>query len=186
VLAQQSRGTNALSWSRSFTLLASINDLQSTSTTTVYNTTGCVWNDQDELTDAAKGKLSAGLTISDTLCAVTDWCSDSACPHMVYFQISAGPGLQVQLTSNRGGLWRSPPPVKNGSDWIYQLCFPDPLWDPNNAVFPLVPGTNGGEGFVTNYTLTLTATKTGQIAAAFGIGQNRTSQLSGIPCPEIN
>lgn len=195
-----------LGWNRYVTIRQGCNDLQSTATNCVTDTPTanggqpCTWGDEDDLEDAAAGKLAAGQTTSDTLCMVTDWCNDGACPHMALYQVTdSGPYLQVTLSDDRGDVWPSPAPVKIGTTYYYQSCVADPVWDAafrdyaaGGSPYPPLPGTNGGLGLFTNYTLTVTATKTTQFSGAFELGENHSDPTSqahnriDIPCPAIN
>lgn len=167
-------------FNREFTWLQTCNDWQSTPDNCVTDTPTanggqpCVWGDQDELYDAAYGKLSAGQSVSDTLCIVTDGCNDGACPHQVVWNTSGA--VSAILTSDRGGSW-------SGT----QGCFADPLWPQTS--FPPLDGT-GGVGYLTKYTLTVTALKTTQMYAGLDLTSSHSEgeygyyrQLAGVPCP---
>lgn len=177
--------------------LQTCNDWQSpvtgtcvTDTPAVTGGRPCAWGDEDDLADLAIGKLTAGQTVTDTLCVVTDMCNDGACPHTILYQANDtnASALTVTLTSDRGGSW-SAPPVRSGKGYVWQLCFLDPLWtgDPLFADYPLIVGTNGGVGFVTNYTLHVHANKTTQAGAGFEVAQNGLFGYShtfpSVPCP---
>lgn len=153
----------------------------------VENTTGCVWNDEDYQLDSAAGKLSAGKTSTDTLCMVTDMGNDGAYPHTIQIDVSnSSDTLRVELTSDRGGDWALTP-VKTQKAYHWQLCLPDPLW-PQQAPYPPVPGTTG-VGYLTRYTLSVTAQKTTNPGGEFEIGMNdfpgsfNALQLPSPPCP---
>jgi hypothetical protein len=163
-----------------------------TDTVTGYGV--CTWGDEDDIADFALGKITGGVTITDTLCLVTDWCSDGACPHKVLYQVDdSSPALDVWLTDDRGNTWTAPPirlPKNGGYRW--QLCFADPLWPAGSdpLLYPPLPGTNGGRGYVTAYTLHVTATKTTQMDAGLEIAQNRyygyVHTFADVPCPVVN
>lgn len=149
----------------------------------------CTWGDEDDVADSAYGKISAGVTTSDTLCLVTDTCSDFACPHFidVYAQ---GNGLQLALTSDRGDSYTIPyvSAVRQ-----YQLCFRDPHFtgDTNPLDYPLLgpPFVDGSYGILTYWTLTVTATKTTTLNAGLELAQNNADghfgyyhTFSNVPC----
>ena len=156
--------------------------------TCITDPMGCTWGDEDDVADSAYGKLSAGQSISDTLCLVTDPCSDFACPHQILYQVY-GAGLQITLSDDRGDTWTATSAsLKNPTS----LCFNDPLWTGDQVIadYPTLPGTGGGYGFLTSYTLTVTATKTTQMSAGFEIAQNDADgrfgyyhSLSTVACP---
>lgn len=186
-------GSDPLAWTRFYTNVMSWNDLQSTSANTVYNRTGCVWNDMDETADRTTGRLGTGQTTSDSMCLITDYCSDGFCPHMVLFEVDGGSGLQVTLTSDRGGVWQSLPPVKSGGSQVYELCVADPVWLSYPTDYPPIPDSNGGVGYLTRYTLRVSASKTSQVEAWFDIAPNHsegefgyTRQLADVPCPTVS
>jgi len=173
--------------------LQGCNDQESTPANCVTDTpTGhgaCTWGDEDDITDAAYGKLTAGQVSIDTICLVTDPCSDFACPHMIVYQV-VGAGLKVTLTDNRGNTYLVPAAVKTKQGQTVQDCFADPLWPQSDpSALPTIPGTNGGYGLLTTYTLTVTASKTTQFFGGFEIAQNDADgrfgyfhELNTVPC----
>lgn len=170
------RNYGAGTWSPAERWTQSCNDQESTSTDCVTDTPigygPCAWGDEDDIADFAYGKLAAGQVSTDTLCLVTDLCSDFACPHMIDYQV-VGSGLQVTLTDNRGNMYPAPPAIKTKQGPTVQACFSDPLWPQSDAsILPTIPGTNGGYGLLVAYTLTVTATKTTQFSGGFEIAQN--------------
>lgn len=186
-----SNPNTGVAFNRVLTWTQACNDQESTATNCVTDTvTGygaCTWGDEDDIADQATGKLSAGQSVSDTLCLVTDPCSDFACPHQILYSVT-GVGLSIRLTDSRGHTWTA---TSSSSKSPTTLCFNDPLWPQFDAsVLPTIPGTNGGYGLVTGYTLTITASKTTQMSAGFEIAQNDADgrfgywhTLSAVTCP---
>lgn len=170
------------------------NDLQSPVTGTCvtdtpYGGQPCAWGDEDDLADTAYGKLSAGQTVTDTLCVVTDWCNDGACPHTILYQATdTSRSLSVTLTDDRGHVWTADP-VRQDKRYVWQLCFLDPLSPAGGSYtdYPPIPDTNGGVGFVTQYTLHVTALKTTNAFAGLEVAQNGlygyTHTFPSVPCP---
>lgn len=163
----------------------------------VHNTTGCVWNDQDELTLLGTGNLTG--TTSQTVCLVADF-DDSArgnYPKRVIVQVYApSDSLDVTLSNDAGHTW----PITSrpsGNLRLWELCVPDPVADLGNVdrlnpltFWPEIPGTNGGRGQIVNYTLTLTSNQrtTRKVAAYFEVAQGgnlgtRYNTLRSTPCP---
>lgn len=149
----------------------------------------CAWGDEDDVADTAYGKLSSGVTTSDTLCLVTDTCSDFACPHYLDAFVT-GNGLRVTLTSDQGDSY-TVPYVQSARE--YQLCISDPHFsgDRNPLDYPLLPlpFVLGSYGVLTHWTLTVTATKTTQFSGGLEIAQNHADgsflyyhQFSEVPC----
>lgn len=196
-VSASANSSTAPSWQRIETSLATYNDLQSTTSNRVVNTTGCVWANTDDLADEGIGRLAAGGSSSDSLCVVTDYCTDSYCPHMIVVDVnSSTSSVRMTLSNDRGGSWSVPAPVRKSNNlYSYQLCIADPLWtgDTNPADYPAIPGTNGGVGFVTTYTLTMTAAKVSQVYAEFEIAPNHSDGSAGyyrvnpnVVCPAVN
>lgn len=170
--------------------LQTCNDEESTFVgTCVTDTAQCAWGDEDDVADTAYGKLSSGSTVSDTLCLVTDTCSDAACPHFIDV-FASGNGLKVTLTSDRGDSYTAP---YAAAAHEYQLCIPDPHFsgDRNPLDYPLLPlpFVFGSYGVLTHWTLTVTASKTTQFAGGLEIAQNHADgsfgyyhQFVEVPC----
>jgi hypothetical protein len=132
-----------------------------------YNTTGCVWNDQDERTDSGAGDLNAGQTADHAMCMIGDY-DDGFSPEYpkvaLYRVYAPRATLTTTLTNDAGTTWPSPAPVDAGNQVMWELCAPDPVADAVNAqwqtlpsYWPLVPRTTGYGQLVT-YTLRITAT----------------------------
>ena len=183
-----------------FRWLLSCNDLQSPITgACVTNPASCAWNDEDDVADTGYGKLTAGQTVSDSLCVVTDTCNDGACPHYIDYKVTGPANLTVRLTDDRGGSWSAPPVRQSGGGgYVYQLCFPDPYYNLGDFSFfdyPLVPSpgytapNDGARGYVTVYTLSIFSPKsTNQGSAGFEVAQNGADGRYGywhvfdVPC----
>lgn len=179
-------------WNRVSTLM--LQSLDTPGNIGAYNTTGCVWNDEDYQLDTAGGKLAAGQSSTDTLCLVTDMCHDGACPHTVQVQVAnSSQVLNVQLSDTNGNVWIASP-VKGSTlqpavkGYVWQLCVADPLWNVYTN-WPVIPDTNGGVGIITHYTLTVTASKTTNPSGYFEIGMHNWGpgsfnpfQLPSPPC----
>lgn len=181
-----------LSWSPASRWTQTCNDEQSTYVgACVTDPLQCAWGDEDDVADVAFGKLSVGQSTSDTLCLVTDSCSDAACPHYIDAFVQAGQGLSVTLSSDRGDSWTLPF-VRSARPYPYELCVRDPhvVGSRNPLDYPLLPPpfVPGSYGVLTHYTLTVTASKTSQIGAGLEIAQNHADGSFGavhqfpVPC----
>lgn len=167
-------------FNRTFTSLLPTNDLQN-----VVNSTGCAWNDMDELADLATGKMTAGSSTSVTECQITDYGNDGFYPRLFVVETS---GVSAVLTNDRGGSWVVPTVKGVGS-----LCIADPTyspWSPNPADYPPLPDAPGGVGRETHWTLTLTAVKSGQAYGVFDVAPSDSDgqtgyyrQLTSVRCP---
>lgn len=130
-----------------------------------WNSTGCAWNDEDELGDSGGGSLSG--TATDTVCLVSDLMGGSTpYPKAVIFRVAAPKStLAVSLSNDAGDSWQSPPPFAYQNQYWWQLCVKDPVairggvsnWQ-DLAYWPLVPGTTG-YGQIVHYTLSITSTR---------------------------
>jgi len=174
---------NDFSWNRYNDNFLSPLDAQGSASAPVYNTTGCAWNDQDDITNEGRGNLSGSTT--NTICMVADYDEtyQQSYPKLIMFNVyAASDTLDVSLTNDAGSSWHAGPSVASGSLRLWQLCVNDPVADPTNVGYgglgywPEIPGTNGGRGKIVNYSLHLTSSKgtTRKVTAYFEIAHNGT------------
>lgn len=131
------------------------------------NTTGCVWNDEDQYETLWTGDLQAGSEASGSVCLVADLDgrNGSAYPKLLIGRVYAPKdSLAVWLTNDQGDRWDASPPIdagttSGGSRVVYQFCVPDQVARDANVLswrglsfWPLVPGTFG-YGRVVVYTI---------------------------------
>lgn len=147
------------------------------------NTTGCVWNDEDQVEYLWTGSLAAGQAAAVSTCLVADLDghAGSAYPKLLLGRVYASkPTLQVWLTNEQGQRWDSRPAISAGNNRIvYQFCVPDAVADNANiyswrnlTYWPIVPGTTG-YGQIVNYTMHVQATtSTHKISAYFSAAFN--------------
>jgi len=187
---------NMITWNPYSSNSLSPLDTQGTPDQPVYNSTGCVWNDQDEITDLGRGDISAAA--SDTLCLVADYDDTHAdtYPKLIIFQVYApSDTLTVTLSSDAGDAWQSPSSVPWGNQRLWQLCVADPVADAANVsnaagldYWPIIAGSGGGRGQIVHYTLNIASPGrvTHKAVAYFEIGPNGTSYprtLRSTSCP---
>lgn len=191
--------SNQIRWSTFTDKYMSPLDGQGDPSSPVYNTTGCVWNDQDERTNIGTGDLTG--TTSNTICMVADYDDSSRgnYPKHITFQIyAASDTLNIILSNDSGSVWYAAPSVKSGNKRKWELCVADPVADTGNVdeinpltYWPEIPGTNGGRGQIVNYALDITSTirTTRKVVAYFEVAQGGVlgsmyNTLKSTPCPD--
>jgi hypothetical protein len=121
--------------------------------------TGCVWNPTEHLWDidsrvifVAGGNLAAGAssTAADSVIA------DRAL-HMTGVNVtSPSPDLLVSITFQPQDVtWDFTPLLVDG-EYEYRGCVVGPIYQNTPPEGEVIPDSNGGRGWVTNYTLTVT------------------------------
>jgi hypothetical protein len=119
----------------------------------VTNPTVCVWTVDQQFSDVALGRLSAGTSGSDHLCLISDGVLNySGEPHWVEVSIFANsPDLTVTLSDSAGQAWTARPSPGASKTWTYALCEPGALL----SSYPIIPNSNGGTGVQVDYTVTV-------------------------------
>jgi hypothetical protein len=192
--------STGITWNPYFRNILSPLDGQGSPTAPVYNTTGCAWNDEDDMENLGRGDLSGST--NDTICLVADYDDTrgigSAYPKLIIFKVYApSDTLDVSLSNDVGNSWHSPPSIPSTNLRLWQLCVADPVADSANvglsnlSYWPEIAGTNGGRGQIVNYTLHITSLKgtTHKVAAYYDIGTNGPgvvpdiNKSSPVPCP---
>lgn len=146
------------------------------SPTAVVNPTGCIWTVDQYTIDKAGGELAPGSTASDHMCLISDglagWWGE---PHWVSAGVtSSKDNLAVSLKDQFGDVWPIQP-TSAGNGYAWSLCMAGPSY----AVYPIIPGSNGGFGVQTDYTLSVTNT-TAQMAR--GVAAQFEIQGTSGPC----
>ncbi|HSW85478.1 MAG TPA: hypothetical protein VLF79_02600 [Candidatus Saccharimonadales bacterium] len=194
------------SWNPSF---SNINDSMDTDEPSGHyprNTTGCAWNDENQIVYSGSGDISSST--SNKLCLVADYDDNGpsgAYPKTIIYKVYAPSNtLSVTLANDVGDRWNSPPAIKSGNQYLYQLCVEDPvaekgeigLGDVNGLNhWPEIPNTNNGRGQIVNYTITLTnlgRSTMHKVTASWEVGINGNARgglmanlqtQNPVPCP---
>lgn len=166
----------------------------------VINTTGCAWNDQDDIADRGTGDINANTPATHSLCIIADFddtsrISGSIYPKAALYEFwTSRPDTEITLSNDAGDSWPTPVPVKDGGDYRYQLCVLDPVADRHNSdlsSYSEIPGTNGGRGQRVNYTLTIQTARdlhatVGYLEVAPSGPQEFALRLLDVPCPPVD
>jgi hypothetical protein len=179
-LAAPAKNTSSISWNRYFENIITVMDTTEPDGHPPINTTGCAWNDEDEIMNLGRGDITGST--SDTICMVADLASNPTdYPKNIIYKVYApsNSALDVTLSNDAGNSWASPPSVLAGNQRLWQMCVADPVAlnaginTPSELTYwPEIPGTNGGHGKIVNYTLHITSLKgtTHKVSASYEVG----------------
>jgi hypothetical protein len=124
----------------------------------VNNPTECGWDIDDSWTKRGDGRLATGQVAQGSLCVVSDGTHRANVDASVRAKTDR---LVVRLDASDGRAWVAVP-VRDGNDFAYLACGDNYIPAPH----PDLPGSNGGQGSIVTYTLTIDATERGGFVAA--------------------
>jgi len=120
--------------------------------TCVHNPTDCGWGPDDSESRTGTGLVTAGSTISTTMCIVWDGSVSSGVNKHIFKAFVNAPslGLTVTLSDSHGNSWQANP-VAMGNGYRWTICHNDQTPGP----YPTIPDSNGGYGVIVTYTFTV-------------------------------
>lgn len=116
------------------------------------NPTDCFWTFDDNWQAFGSGYMDAGASIVRSHCLVADWTA-----HQLGINITApSSSLVVTFRYDPWGVVYTIPAKPVGGNYQYRGCVIGPRWTLDLASLPEVPNANGGRGFMSSFTITVT------------------------------
>lgn len=122
----------------------------------VLNNTGCIWDHDDYARKQATGNLAPGESYTLAQCIIADWDQHFTGPgHQVRGGVNGPAGLAVTVCVSPGGCVPVNVVQTGPKTWSYGACV-NVYAAPDDPGLEPIPGSNGGVGVPTEYTIKVT------------------------------